>query len=248
MKKAIQYTTLLFTCAFALGACEKSELVDYNQPDMIYVFKDFDSDVKDSASYSFAIKDESLQYDTVFVPVRIMGTAKDFDREVKWAPVDSLTTAVAGTDYEILPAKVPAGAFSANIPVKVLRNTAMKTNEVRLMVEIRQSKDFAPGISDANGSSWYMPGASRRYLVKINDFLTKPNNWDSFLKFFFDTFSQVKYAFIIKVTGRSEFPSGSTGLPYAQFVYYETVCRNALAEYEAANGPLIDEFGNRVTF
>ncbi|WP_126246246.1 DUF4843 domain-containing protein [Chitinophaga rhizosphaerae] len=249
MKRTFQYTCLLLAAAFSLGACEKSGLVEYSLPDMVYFYKDASSDARDSLSYSFAIRSATLEYDTIRIPVQIMGTARDYDRVVTWGTVDSLTTAVAGTDYEVLPSKVPAGAYTAEVPVKVLRNAAQKTTEVRLWLEIRESKDFRPGIEDSRGSSWSHPGAGRRFLVKINDFLTKPNNWDSWLKYFFGTYSQVKYAFIIQATGRAEFPWGSAnGLPYGQFQYFQTVCRNALETYEAEHGTLMDEFGNPVTF
>jgi len=249
MKRSFQYTCLLAFAATFWCACEKTALVEYVQPDMIYFYKDPNLSEKDSLSYSFAIKSETMQFDTVQIPVRIMGTAKDYDRVVTWGTVDSLTTAVAGTDYEVLPAKVPAGAYTAYVPVRILRNAAQKTKEVRLLLEIRESKDFKPGIDDARGGDWAYPGAGIRYLVKINDFLTKPNNWDSWLKYFFGSYSQVKYAFIIDVTGRAEFPdTGPNALPYGQFQYFESVCRNALEAYEAEHGTLMDEFGNPVTF
>jgi hypothetical protein len=249
MKKSIHYI-YLFAFALILGsACKKSSLVKYDQPDMLYIYKDFNSATRDSTTYSFAIQSASKQYDTVWVPVRIMGVAKDYDREVSLAAVDSLSTAVEGTDYEFVKAIVPAGTYATQLPVKVLRSTSMKDHELRLTIEIKASKDFQPGISNSAAISTSTPGADTRYLIKINDFLTKPDNWDTRLKYYFGTYSQVKYAFIIQATGRAVFPSsGPDALPFSQFPYYQQVCKKALAEYEALNGPLMDEFGNRVTF
>jgi hypothetical protein len=60
----------------------------------------------------------------------------------------------------------------------------------------------------------------------------------------------VKYAFIIKTTGRSEFLFTGTSDPISpsQAVYYKLLCKQALADYTAANGTLNDEFGMPVTF
>lgn len=249
MKNVIHTIYFVALSVIFISACKKSELVKYDQPDMLYIHKDFNSATRDSTTYSFAIQSASKQYDTVWVPVRIMGVARDYDREVTLGAVDSLTTAVEGTDYEFINAIVPAGAYTAQLPVKVLRSIAMKDHELRLTIEIKSSKDFLPGISNSAAISTSTPGADTRYLIKINDFLTKPDNWDTRLKYYFGTYSQVKYAFVIQATGRALFPSsGPDALPYSQFSYYQQICKNALADYEAINGPLIDEFGNRVTF
>ena len=118
----------------------------------------------------------------------------------------------------------------------------------RLVLEIRASPDFQPGISDAKVTSLTQPGATLRYLIRFNDYLTKPDNWDTHLKSYFGAYSQVKYAFIIEATGVSVFNIGPGGLPVSAGFFYRQVCRKGLAQYEATNGPLIDEFGNRVTF
>jgi hypothetical protein len=87
-------------------------------------------------------------------------------------------------------------------------------------------------------------------LVKINDFLTKPSNWDSWLVYFFGDYSQRKYRFIIEVTGRGDFPSGggAGSLPYGQFVAYQQLMVQALNEYEAEHGHMLDENGDIVEF
>ncbi|HYC29638.1 MAG TPA: DUF4843 domain-containing protein, partial [Chitinophagaceae bacterium] len=186
-------------CVLAIAAlaasCEKSELTRYEEPDMIYIYRDPYGTKNDSVTYSFAIKASSLLTDTVKIPVRIMGVAKNIPREVKLAAVPASTTAVEGTHYEFLPYIIPANAYSADLPVVIKRNAALKSQEVRLQLQVAESKDFKPGVpsSVVSGS---LAGATQKYLVKINDFLTKPSNWDAQLITYFGTYSQAKYKFI----------------------------------------------------
>jgi hypothetical protein len=47
----------------------------------------------------------------------------------------------------------------------------------------------------------------------------------------------------------ASFPSsGPDALKFPQLQYYQNVVRNALVDYNAAHGPLIDENGNAVVF
>lgn len=248
MKNKILIIAGFFLVTAVFFSCKKSELQAYEMQDMVYIVKDYNSAITDSLTYSFAIRDEALMQDTVFVPVRIMGVAKDFDREIKVGVVDTATAATAGTDYEILPTKIPAGSYTSEIPVLLHRSASLATVSKRLKLIILASKDFQPGIPNDKALGYSYPGSATTCLIVFNDYLTKPANWDTWLKYFFGSYSQVKYKFVIDVTGRSEFPSGATGLPYGQMTYYKQVCKNALAEYESANGPLIDEFGQQVSF
>lgn len=214
---------------------------------MIYVYKDFYNTNKDSITYSFAIKANSLMTDTIKVPLRIMGNARDKDRTVAIQTVAENTTATS-QQYTILPTIVKAGLFTTDIPVLVKRTPDMKTREVRILLAIVASTDLLPGVPNTTATASRAGGATQ-YLVKINDFLTKPSNWESLLSTYFGVYSQVKYKFIIDVTGRTEFPiTGQDMVSPSQFLFYKKLCREALETYNTINGPLIDEFGMVVTF
>lgn len=233
--------------AWLLTACKKSGLTSYMQPDMIYVYKDFYNPNKDSITYSFAIKSNTLITDTVKVPLRIMGNARDKDRTVAIQILADSTTA-ASQQYALLPTIVKAGSFTTDIPVLVKRTPDMKTREVRILLTIAASDDFLPGIPNTTATTSRAGGATQ-YLVKINDFLTKPSNWETVLSTYFGAYSQVKYKFIIDVTGRTEFPiSGPDMVSPSQFLFYKKLCREALETYNTTNGPLTDESGMLVTF
>lgn len=233
------------------SSCKKSELTAYDQPAMVQFYKLFINTQRDSSVYSFAIRPATLTADTVKLPVRISGLAVDRNRVVNLKPVADSSTAVEGTDYKIHSAVIRAGKYQDSVEIVVFRTPAMKNTEKRLLLEIVASADFQPGLVNtaAGNDQVKQSGGSTRMLVKINDFLTKPSNWDSFLFNFFGTYSRVKYAFIIQVTGKAEFVfGGAGGLAYGQFGAYQNQMRQALADYVAENGPMLDENGNAVSF
>lgn len=248
MNKRYRYISIIAMITWLATGCTKSELTSYDQPDMIYIYKDYTNSKRDSATCSFAIKANSLMVDTVKISVRIMGTAKNTDRVVKLARVDSSSTAVEGTHYEFLPYVVKAGQYNADLPVVIKRTPEMKTQEYRLWVRVMESADFAPGVPNSPVTGFHA-GATLDYLIRINDFLTKPSNWDSQLNTYFGGYSQVKYKFIIDNTGRTEFPVGAApALSFGEMQYYKAFVKSKLVDYVALNGPLIDEFGGTVTF
>lgn len=231
-----------------LNGCKKSELTSYDQPDMVYIYKNYFALNNDSTLYSFAIKPVGLQQDTIKIPLRIMGLAKDRDRVVNIEVVADSTTAVVNKHYVLLPTVIKAGEYTGNIQVLVKKSADLEVAEVKMLVEVKESADFKPGVP-ATSPVNPRAGGNLRYKIRLNDILTKPANWDTRLVGFFGTYSKVKYLFIISVTGISDFPYGTQAGPSpAQMNYYNILCKTALATYVAANGPLIDENGNTVTF
>lgn len=248
MPRNIQYLLLpvLFGCL--ITACKKSELTRYTQPDMIYFYKDYYNADKDSTVYSFAIKPNALLVDTVKIPLRIMGLATGTDRSVNIQVVADSSTALP-EQYALLPTIVKAGAYTANVQLLVKRAPALKTNDVRVLLAIGTSDDFLPGVYNSAASA-SRGGGSQRYPVRINDFLTKPSNWDSFIATYFGVYSQVKYKLVIDVTGRTQFLiSGDDAVTTSQMTYFKIKCRNYLADLNTASGTkLKDENGTEITF
>jgi hypothetical protein len=142
-----------------------------------------------------------------------------------------------------------ANQYTGFIPVLVKRNVSQKNQEKRLRLEVIGSSDFQTGLPNTTPQN-PRAGGTLQYLVKINDFLSKPANWDTQLTSYYGAYSQTKYALVIKTTGRSEFLFSGTADPvtFSQMLYFKIICKDALSVYELANGPLIDENGIRVTF
>ncbi|MDR6785525.1 hypothetical protein ABIE26_004235 [Pedobacter africanus] len=229
MKTLIHILAGLF-CTLSY-ACRKDELVSFNQKPKVYIYKRTQapvSPVKDSATYSFAIKPTSVVSDTVFIPVRIMGDAADHDRKVNYEVMDISTA--DPESYTLLPAVIKANKFEGTLPVLIRKTPSLKNKEGKLWIAITASDDFDPGVSD-----------QLSYLIKINDFLSRPPSWsDSY----FGKYSSVKYGFMIQKTGYTSFDN--LGVSEMRFIAQN--CKNALLEYEAQNGNMYDEVGDLVIF
>ncbi|UYQ92510.1 DUF4843 domain-containing protein [Chitinophaga horti] len=224
-----------------LTACGKEERLMYQEDPRIYFTKFIVN--PDSIVYSFAVGADNVQHDTAWLTFRIMGSAADRDRVIAIKALDS-STAIAGYHYEIKELVMPAKAFETRVPVILYRRPGLKDSTLHVVFEIDSSADFLPGYSD-------IPNAAANkldrlhYKLTVTDQLLKPGNWDNSLASNFGTFSQTKFRFMIQVTGRTNWTGAI--FPGDQAFYIQSV-KYALNNYELANGPMIDENGERVVF
>lgn len=228
--KTYIYIILSLLCILS-SACKKDELLAFDEKPKVYIYKSNVIQlvpIRDSLTFSFAINPASLMSQTIFIPVRIIGNATNSDRKVNYEIMPSST---ANTEnYELLPAIIKANSFEGTLPILIKRTAALKTKEGKLWVRIIASEDFDPGVAD-----------QLSYLVKINDFLSKPASWSNF---YFGKYSNVKYDFIIKTTNYTTFE----GLGVSEIRFIAQNCKNALLAYEAQNGTLYDEDRDPVVF
>ncbi len=227
MKHFRYFWLCLLPAAFA--ACRKAPLQPFVEGQIVYFYQIRNDKNADSLTYSFAVRDAALQYDTVRIPIRITGSASANDRSIKYSVITGRSE-VDPKSYELLPAVLKAHNYGGELMVKVLRSADMKIRESRIWIRLDASADFKTGL-----------GGQVEYLVKVNDFLSKPTSW---LEYKFGPYSDVKYDMIIKATGRYDF----TGVQETEGSYLRQTCINYLIAWEAANGPLYDEKGERVFF
>ncbi|MBV7533809.1 DUF4843 domain-containing protein [Chitinophaga sp. sic0106] len=227
----MQRLLYLFSLIILLGACQKESLQAYSSTALVYFYEAvrFKTITDDSTTYSFAVVPDSIQSDTIYLPLRIIGEAAKTDRQVGCELITATSVADPAT-FEILPAIIPANSYTGSIPVKVNRAAILKTKEMRLWIQITNSPDFKTGVDD-----------QLKYLVRLNDFLSKPSSWRDNL---FGKYSNVKYDLIIKASGVADY----TGLDYPAERNLLQQCRNALYAYENEHGFLYDENGELVVF
>lgn len=239
MNKIVIYAALFFSTLFA--ACTKDERLMYQEDPRVY-FTKFVTNA-DSIVYSFATGPEDLTVDTAWLNFRIMGTAADRDRVINLKTVDT-STAIAGYHYAVQPLIIPAGEYTARIPVLLYRRPGLKDSVVDVVFEVAESADFKPGYEDRT-STISQRYDRLHYKISINDQLLKPANWDNSLVWSFGAYSTTKFKFMIDVTGRTIW----TGAIYPgdQYFYIQAL-KLALYNYEQANGPMLDENGERVVF
>lgn len=227
----MQRLLYLFSLIILLGACKKEALQAYSSTALVYFYEAARNKTitDDSTTFSFAVMPATVQSDTIYLPLRIIGEAAKTDRQVGCELIAESSIADASC-YEILPAIIPANSYTGAIPVKVNRMPVLKTKEMRLWIRIINSPDFKTGVSD-----------QLKYLIRLNDFLSKPSSWRDNL---FGKYSNVKFDLIIKATGVVDY----TGLDYITERNLLQQCRNALYAYENEHGILYDENGEPVVF
>lgn len=213
----------------AFVACRKAELQTFLEDQVVYFYQVRNDKTADSLTYSFAVRDAALQYDTVRIPLRITGVATAGDRKVNYSVIADRSS-IDAKSYELLPAVVKASEYGGVLMIKVLRSAELKTRESRLWIRLENSADFKTSL-----------GGQLEYLVKVNDFYSKPTSW---IEYKFGPYSNVKYDLIIKATGLFDY----SAVQETEGDYLRQTCINYLVAWEEENGPLYDENGERIFF
>lgn len=238
MKKIISLFSLIIIIATALVSCTKENRLTYEEDPRVYFTKYIVN--PDSLIYTFGTKPVSRIDDTVYLTVRIMGSAVKRDREMN-IRVSDTSTAKAGYHFKLGPAIMPADSFQVRVPVYLYRKPGLRDSIVNVTFIMGESKDFKPGYNDIPGTSNKLDRL--HYKLTITDQLLKPGNWDSQYAPVFGAFSRVKFEFMIAVTGKTDW--NSTPFPGDKNFLVQQV-KYALYQYELANGPMMDENGERV--
>ncbi|WP_343692916.1 DUF4843 domain-containing protein [Chitinophaga sp.] len=235
----MKYLLILFLLVFTLG-CKKSDIPTYHGQDGISFYTKYFSD-PDSINYSFALQPTNKLRDTVLIPMRLVGKTSTDPRRIKLRAADS-STARANIDYILNEIDLPANQTSVNYPLIVLNSPEMKTKTLKLILEVDPGSELVAG---APGVAVDYSENLQQMTVNITSQLIKPNYWDN-IEFVYGPFSVTRFQFMIRVTGLLNFDPNVIGS--SEIFRLQVMLRNAIAAYELANGPLIDEFGNQVKF
>lgn len=238
---------LYVTIVLLLFSCKKETVETYQGKDGVSFFAYTYQQLHTTAvrSYSFAFQKTLKTRDTMYIPLRLTGKLSDKPRTVLLKTAEG-TTATAGVDFELKEVTIPPGASTFNYPLILLNSAGMASNVYRIVLEPAETKDFTlgtlgqtPGINEITEENF-------RYLkIDVSSMYVRPAYWD-ILDEDFGEFSAVKYKFMVKVLGITDFSLDSIGSD--GLLNFPVTLRNALADYEAANGPLLDENGQEISF
>jgi len=252
MQPMIRLILLLLVPACLLCACTKQKIAAGTSAQasvyFIYTTAYGSNDNDDSVNYTFVGKSDTVKMDTIWLAVRIAGDTADHDRPIDLTAIGAGTTAVEGVHYKLLNYTMPKDSFQTNLGIVLLRDPSLQDTSYVLDLQLKPTPDFPGSIKDTLMDDGRFISRSSIKII-FTDRLIKPNNWDSYLITFFGAYSNVKFRFMTDVLGVSSFPSsGPNALKFPQLQYYQNVVRNALVDYNALHGPLIDENGNAVVF
>lgn len=231
--KALAYKIfgLMLAVVLITGCKENDDLMMYENDPGVYFPLGISGVTIDSIGYNFILKPIDQTKDTIYIPVRIMGDVAEVDRLVELQVVDT-STAKEGTDFTFGPKIVRAGHFTDSIPLYVTRTAPLTSKILKLYLNIAPSKDFKVGYTGLTD-----------FKISITDQLVPPV-WSYTMNVTFGAFSTVKFRFMVSTLQRVSF----SGIFPSELAAMGSKCKVALSQYEAANGPLLDESGLRVVF
>lgn len=190
----------------------------------------------DSLEFSFVTTPSDITEKTMDVTLYIMGMTTEYDRTVLLEANTEKTTADKSLYDFPTSVTIPANANQAICTVTLKRADILQEQTVRLYIQTVANEDFAIGNNEQN-----------HILIKWNDILSKPNNWNE-LEEFFGSYSDTKYRFMLNNAGVSEFSTET--MSWAELQSYKIKLTNALNEYNQAHpgNPLRDENNQLVNF
>lgn len=222
-----------FTLSVVFSACSEKDIPGYkNDPRIFFQIPGSGSvALRDSIIYSFPANPNIGETDTLTFQACIMGEAASRDREIGIKVNTQTSTAIEGTNFKFQSKVMPANTYKVNIPVLIYR-TGLKGKSVRLELEATDNKDFKVGYE-----------RYKKVIFIWGDKFLKPDIWDkSNYVNAFGTFTETRYAFILKACNITELPDP---MNIVLLGYYNALVRQALYEYNAVPGnpPLQDELG-----
>jgi hypothetical protein len=233
MRTIVKVSTLVLSFGFLLSSCAKKDIPGYeNDPRLFFQIPGTGSvALRDSVIYSFPAHPSITETDTLWFNACIMGNSSPVDREIGIKINTTSSTAIEGVNFKIQSKILPANAFKVRIPV-VIYKTGLKDKSVRLQLEVLENNDFKIGYSRYN-----------KAIFIWGDKFLKPDIWDtSNYKNAFGSFTETRYAFILKACNITELPD-PMNLPLLG--YYNALVRKALNDYNntPGNAQLTDETG-----
>lgn len=167
---SIIISLLIFT------ACQIDEIKPFGEQDYAY----FDIDDKDGVlldknkflmqDYSFLLEfDETIESSIINYPTRIAGTAKNYERHHSIQVVDSLTTALQGVHFELLPETehtISEGSTTGLIKLKLLKTPDMAHEVYQLAIVIVDNDELKAG-------------PTNRLILSFHNTMEKPYWWPS---------------------------------------------------------------------
>lgn len=174
--------------------------------------------LKDNSAlnYSFVYVPSEKMRDTIKVPVNVIGGPSDKLRKLSLSQITEYEVSYVKDEYgnvtdtirtEVMNKAIPGVHYvdfkdpeiegllcvrpnevKTDIPVILLRDTSLKTHEVRLGLKLEISADFQLGES-----------ALLKQTIVISDLLAKPSKWSAACDLFLGKYSTTRHRFMIDV-------------------------------------------------
>lgn len=228
MNKLIYLTGLFLTGLLLWTGCTKEEIDTYSGQDAIYFAQQwgiphFNNNINPDGSnknwhqaYSKIGFGEMIVNDSLLVlNIQTLGYVKDYDRVFKVEVVADSTTALEGSEYEILDNDLMIPAGQASTTMRILFHKTPRMNDENLQLQLR----LIPGehfvlpfgndgfgrmpIVHSNGALMEEFDLNKNpaiHNIYVNNFLVRPARWAVF-EHVMGVWSEKKYRLLLDYTG-----------------------------------------------
>ncbi len=236
--------SIIFVILMFLVSCKKGPQAVFSGKDGITFYYQAGLE-QDSVSYSFSSNTTPKLKDTIWVKMRLVGKLSSQNRQIKVITGPG-SSAIEGKDYILPDYYLPADSFKVRYPVVLLSTPDIDNKDVRLVMQVADSKDLVIGTKGAADNS---TANTVTFKINFSNRLIKPDYWN-YIAPYIGEYSRARYQFMIDVYGTANFRPDTKGgiIGYAQWVNIKGRLRNAMDAYVLLNGPLIDENGAIVEF
>jgi hypothetical protein len=230
----------LFFALLFLNGCKKDDLIKFEDANQAVVFPE--PPASSSREYLTTFSFQSVAVGTpsaiVTIPVRVVGIAVPFEREVGVQILEEGTTATAG-QYRFLGARIPANETSGTIEIEVDYADELLTEERVINMILVPSKDLNAGPREFLKGKlvWHcqlLPPATSNAIRTYNILILSPL---SMTNTSLNYYSPAAHRLIMDVFGWEELPSYSAGPYYIALNYaaYRQKLRAYIAEWNIAH-------------
>lgn len=248
-----------------LTSCNEDEIPTFNSDDAGIYFQDgvqtrffINIDAyNDSTAFTFSQCDDNVKDTVLTARIRTLGKTRDYDRKVAVEVDKEHSTAVEGKHYVVNfdTVCIKAGESEAKVGVKFLRDASLKTEQVRLVLKVKDNENFkVPFSRQKNTNVYYDQGDTIRadaYVFEVNEFYSEPMLWMMFGEDAVGTWSISKQRLMTKLFDLSAYDwsldgwrNGDGKVQYKTFTYFAVKLRIYLQGMADEGNPVIDDDGN----
>lgn len=248
---------IIFAACLMLAACQKEELLQYTEKSRVYLslrrdslYSKFPLSTAGNIIIDYAPQKSTKLKDTLRLRVQVSGPSSGADRTFSFERNAAIGTAKEGVDFDVLDKNfiMPAGKFNTIVRVVINRNPNMAKQPVSFAYNLKANESFELGPDRDTLNFTSVSAVMNVVAIKVTakDVVVKPDNWESFIKTYFGTYSEVKYRFVIDVLGLTSIPSTTTA---SRMNTYRNNLRTALTKYNTEHPEkLKDENGIEISF
>lgn len=258
MRKILSTALALVAIVF-MAACSEEDFTSFDgKKSGIYIQRTTTTDINgtplaysDSMVFTFAnYKEEVVEY-KLYIPVKIMGDVKDYDRPFKLSVNKELSTAVENEDYVFTgdDCFIPAGKNSTGVLVVLKKTDRLRKQSLRLVFQLSDNENFTAELESYKSTvGWSEPGkqlCGTQFKFIYNNIWTEPMYWSWYGADCLGAWSVAKETVVNKVMDllHSDWSAYGGKVSYGTMSYIAKKTQKYLQEMANAGTPVYDEDG-----